>query len=691
MKHIKRLFFMILLPAILLLAVVSAKAEPRVTAVIQTKDQQEIAVSLQAYNNKTCLFLPSFCDASHLVINGLNGEISNSKGSLRCDDDTPVDLKKIIPSIVPGKSYSVTFSDASKNKTTVQIMQSDHLPALFISLGQTGSGEKADRLWLEESKEHYAYHSTLCKVSSDGTKSEPLSIEHIKCRGNASYKAAIRKSYTIKLEDRYELVAEAGAAKKWILVANDVYDKLSYHDRTGIFNFASRWLYKEINGKYAIESSFVDLYIDGEYRGVYVLSEKPEIADTRINIAKGKMKYEDTASVTRVVGSCGLFLNGETVWEGYDVNHRDRMDTDCPQVNTIMYASSEQDKEDPAVNAGIRAYQYATESLADQPGGYLLEFDFRFGDVTAWFVTRRGATIAIQEPEYASREQVQEIAVYIQQFEDALFSQTGYNADGHHFTEYLDVDSVVRFSITEFFFANIDTFLSSTFLSVDYVDGKLQAITFGPVWDNDYCLINSTYLVSGKHAFKPKSKESGFPMIPWVEQLFTKTEYIGGMYKVWKDELLTAANRLADDVLPSMIDDVNASVNMTKLLTDSLEPQRAIDRAYKGIKNRIKTWKNYWNKNYLKGVEVTRKGNELTAVPDGPYTRIEWYIVNENDYSCECLSAGKSKTFTPARNGKYFVKVTGPNILYNNVGTSGALTEPKRAITSPIVEFQRQD
>lgn len=688
-KTIGRLVVLSLL--VLLSFHLRGKAESRICAVFQAKDGQSYQANVQEYGGSRYLLLPSFCDVRRMNVNGLNGLIYSKSGAVSCSDDKPVNLKKVIPSFAPGTLYPVTFATPEGNME-VGIMQTEKMPTVFIDLGVKSNGGKTSRHWLDADKSNHVFHSSLRMVSADGKSSETTLVEKIKCRGSASFDWAEKKSYAIKLESSCELIKGAGSSKKWALVANDVYDQNMLHDRSGLLNFSSRWMYKALKGKYAVDMRFVDLYMNGEYRGLYMLTEKIEVSKTRISLTKAKMKYEDKSAVTRVVGSCGLFLNGETVWDGYDTaNHRDRMDTNCSRITTVQYHTAAEDRADPAIRQGIRAYQYATNSKVQKQGGYLLEIDITFSDVTAWFVTRRGAAIALKEPEYASREQVQRIAAYVQRFEDALYAQSGFNSEGRRFTAYADMNSAVRYTITEFFLANIDTFRTSTFLSVDLIKGKLQPIRFGPVWDNDYCKIDSTHMISGKLAFKLKSKGSGYPMFPWIEQLFTKSEYVSLMNKVWKKELMSATGKLASSVLPKQIKTMESSLKMNALITNSFDPQAHVNRAFEGIKGRIKTWKGLWSSSHLKGVSVSCKDNRLIAKPDGPFTKIEWYKINGKNGSSKCVFSGKYASFAPKENGKYFAVATGPNILYNSTAKFGALTKETREMCSAVIDFRMKN
>lgn len=59
------------------------------------------------------------------------------------------------------------------------------------------------------------------------------------------------------------------------------------------------------------------------------------------------------------------------------------------------------------------------------------------------FVSKRGARITLKRAKCSSGEQVNYIADYWQEFEDALFSEDGYNEKGKHYSDYIDVESFV--------------------------------------------------------------------------------------------------------------------------------------------------------------------------------------------------------------------------------------------------------
>jgi len=101
----------------------------------------------------------------------------------------------------------------------------------------------------------------------------------VRCRGNHSYTSTEKKSYRLKFEKKVNLFAQGkGAAKSWVLLAN-------HCDKTLLRNhlaFTVGNLLTHI--EYTTSSSFVHLYVNGKYSGVYQLAEQHNINENRINI-----------------------------------------------------------------------------------------------------------------------------------------------------------------------------------------------------------------------------------------------------------------------------------------------------------------------------------------------------------------------------------------------------------------------
>ena len=118
------------------------------------------------------------------------------------------------------------------------------------------------------------YQNNTLTFTTNETFSEFSNVE-IKGRGNFTW-GQIKKPYQIKFEEK-ESLFDHEEAKKWILLAN-------YTDPTHLRNDTALYLEKMLNMNYAINGNFLELYFDDNYNGLYYLTEKVEIAKSRINL-----------------------------------------------------------------------------------------------------------------------------------------------------------------------------------------------------------------------------------------------------------------------------------------------------------------------------------------------------------------------------------------------------------------------
>ena len=92
-----------------------------------------------------------------------------------------------------------------------------------------------------------------------------------------------------------------GKAKKWILLAN-------YVDQSQLHNALSFEFGELLGVPYNIGYEFVNLYIDGSYRGIYMLCEKVQIDSKRIDIEDLEKATEKANPSVDDLGSLGNVL-----------------------------------------------------------------------------------------------------------------------------------------------------------------------------------------------------------------------------------------------------------------------------------------------------------------------------------------------------------------------------------------------
>ena len=137
------------------------------------------------------------------------------------------------------------------------------LPVMEIDLDEIDGGLK-DVEYGENSLKVYCNDELM---EYDGLK--------IRGRGNLTWEKE-KKPYKIKLNRKVDLLG-MGKAKKWNLLAN-------YSDATNIRNEVAFDLIDMLGMEYNFKGKFVELYIDGDYRGLYYLTHVVEIGKNMVDL-----------------------------------------------------------------------------------------------------------------------------------------------------------------------------------------------------------------------------------------------------------------------------------------------------------------------------------------------------------------------------------------------------------------------
>lgn len=381
-----------------------------------------------------CLFLPADCDPSRLTV------------YFDAADDVYVDGARLENGAVTDAfaNRSVCLVSCGDSTYTLTILASDNIPAVFIC---TKSGS-LDAVHADKSVQE----SGDIRIYENGRKTVDTAIKAIKGRGNATWEHP-KKPYTIKFGQKISLFG-MDKAKKWTLLAPYLYDN-------GLMKNAIVFdLGQEIGLDETSSCQFVDLYINSEYLGTYLICESVEIADGRLEIndlekASEKANPGTTLSDFAVMGINSGYVPGSRKW------------VDIPnEADNIT-------------------------------GGYLLEFDYlyRYRDEISGFISDIGQPIVIRSPEYASKAQVDYISAYWQEAEDALYAESGCNAKGISYTDYFDLRSLAKCYIIHELSKNVDCGITSFFF---YKDADSKRFYSEPLWDFDHAMGCHTALADGQ-------------------------------------------------------------------------------------------------------------------------------------------------------------------------------------------------
>ena len=115
-----------------------------------------------------------------------------------------------------------------------------------------------------------------------------LELEFIRGRGNSTWRAA-KKPYKIKLNNKANLFG-MGSDKHWALLAN-------YYDESLSIDRIVGWIGDEMGMPYTPRGVPVDLFMNGEYYGNYLLIEEVRVDSSRVDIDEVDPEASDLDSL----------------------------------------------------------------------------------------------------------------------------------------------------------------------------------------------------------------------------------------------------------------------------------------------------------------------------------------------------------------------------------------------------------
>ena len=378
--------------------VTAPRTEPDPVALVLTSAGEEQAIT--CWKNEAgeyYLFLPSYTDLA--------------SAKLRCYaedvriDGRPVSNGMSCEELAADTSYGFSFlSEDGEVHTQLTITQSADLPALYID---TGSGNM-DHI---HGKKGNMETGRMRLYLPDGELSCAGELEEIKGRGNDWL--IPKKSYSLRLVSGMDLLG-MGQAEKWILQAN-AFDASNLRNKL-VYDFAGT-----AGLAYSPESRWVDLYLNGEYAGLYLLCERNELHARRVAL-EGENAYLVSMDVGwRLEQNGKRFLTTEA---GYAFRIHDSLlgDSSLQQLlQSVENAICSEDGRDPLtgkhweelidLDSWVRKYlieeifgnsdggaisQYFYGSLGETPmyAGPVWDFDISMGNGESSRVREPGSILA---------------------------------------------------------------------------------------------------------------------------------------------------------------------------------------------------------------------------------------------------------------------------------------------------------
>ena len=157
------------------------------------------------------------------------------------------------------KELEIEYSYFGKKVTkSITFLKSGNLPTMYINT-ESGSMDYINDKKGNKESGSYKIYTAQGDVNTFG------SIEAIGGRGNSTWNYFDKKPYNITLSTSEDLLG-MGNAQKWVLLSNAI-DSSNLRNKL-VYDFA-----KEI-GLMSPESEWIDLYLNGEYAGLYLLCRR---------------------------------------------------------------------------------------------------------------------------------------------------------------------------------------------------------------------------------------------------------------------------------------------------------------------------------------------------------------------------------------------------------------------------------
>ena len=462
-------FFMAMMAALLCSLCAASLAEERViepSSITVNAETMSGTVELHAtcINGEEWLFLPAFADAAELTV--------------------AVDGTLVSYELEEGEEH--VWHAALSDGTEMNIMRSENLRSAFLF---SSDPVHQGREYIENSERHSrSTTGRLAIVDQNGFVDYTGSLDQIRGRGNGTW-GREKKSYQFKLKYKEDLLRtgiKSEKARTWVLLA-EASDPTFLHTRIS-FDLALEMGIEETS-----YCEHVDLYYDGEYRGLYLLCEKNEIHEARIN----EINYDDLIET----------------WNEY---------AGTGDLEALPVGS--------ATNRFGHTYTYI-EGLEDggmiDAGAYLLELESSNGFTLTnrcHFRVDENNNIALKTPENASKEMVRFISERLMEARQTLQNGGVHPETGRTIEDDFDVDEFARHLLIHELTANSDSFnWSSTFFMLPA--GSLR-FTPGPLWDFES---SWTYFSDHSIDWGVGFKEKG----GWMADFYQCDTFVEAMTRIW--------------------------------------------------------------------------------------------------------------------------------------------------------------
>lgn len=387
-----------------------------------------------------------------------------------------------VPYTEPIDTTDTTASGSEEQQTSPD---SEDMPVLYIE-SASGSNDFVTKPVSKHVSEQIAswtpgyvmppepYYET-CTVSikdGDGVLLLEPAEAQVKVRGNwtTTYD---KKPLRIKFTEKQNLLGLNNGAdvRNWVLLAE-------YKDASMLRNKTAFDISREIleeDGLYASDCAFTEVYINGEYWGVYLLAELQQINSDRVDITKAEEGYTGT--------DIGYFLEFDGYFYTEDPLQRFHVDyaDNAPLVPydgkggsgrtiTCLPASAY----DPCIDVG---FSIVNDIYSEEQRDFIESYVNNVYKI-------------MYEAAYNDK-------AYIFNHDYTSISKTSAITPREAIEKVVDVQSLADIYIINELFCDADIYWSSFFMSVDFGEEGNKKLTFTAPWDFDSALGNKNRCADG--------------------------------------------------------------------------------------------------------------------------------------------------------------------------------------------------
>jgi len=361
------------------------------------------------------------------------------------------------------------------------------------------------------------------KTNYMGIYSGPIEIEGL----NKPIMIGDKISYEIRLPIESELL-DMPPEREWILLSME-------NDKTLMRTWLGFEISKAIGMKYTPNARYVELFINGDYKGTYLLAEKVEISSNRLDIEK----------ITPDI------ISGEGISGGY-----------LMQIDLSRKMKPE----------------------LEEPNGKNLYFTSNYAHILPG--AGESSRIVVKQSKKLFKVHLDYIRDYVREAETVLFSDS-FKHPTRGFRAYFDERSFIDWYIIQELFKNPDVpFLTGPY----FYKERWSNIKMGPVWDFDFS--------AGASEYKDAIKTEGWYVrnTAWYDRMFQDENFdkaFKNRWKTYRDNIFICLESMID----AKAEELKASVkfNNTKwsVTTDGYLVLRSgdeiFDEYYQEV-NQLKEW-----------------------------------------------------------------------------------------------------